>query len=91
MPFHAGVGQASFPSGHTAIVSAFAGILWQRLPKLRILWLVLTVAVMIGLWAANWHWVSDIIAGLALGLLCAKTIGQLLGWNATSAPPTAKC
>jgi len=83
LPFHEGVGYGYFPSGHAAVVSAFAGILWQRLPSLRILWVVLMVAMTVGLWAANWHWVSDIIAGLALGLLCAKTTGPLLGWEAT--------
>ena len=83
-PFREGEGYAYFPSGHTAIASAFAGVVWQRLPALRILWLVLMVAVMVGLYAANWHWVSDIIAGLALGLPCAKTTAALLGWDATS-------
>jgi membrane-associated phospholipid phosphatase len=82
-PFHRGGGHGFFPSGHTAIVSAFAGVLWQRVPTLRAFWLALTVAVMVGLYAADWHWLSDIIAGLALGLFCAKATGALLGWDAT--------
>lgn len=81
-PFHGGMGWASFPSGHTAVVSAFAGVLWQRMPALRALWLALTAAVMVGLYAADYHWISDIIAGLTLGLFCAKTTGALLGWDA---------
>jgi len=54
------------------------------MPALRAFWLALTVAMMVGLYAANWHWISDIIAGLALGLFCAKATGALLGWDATS-------
>jgi membrane-associated phospholipid phosphatase len=67
------------------VVAAFVGVLWQRVPGLRALWLVLMVAVMVSLYAAGWHWVSDIIAGLALGLFCAKAIVALLGWDATAA------
>ena len=81
-PFHGGVGWTSFPSGHTAVVSAFAGVLWQRVPALRAFWLALMVAVMLSLYAADYHWISDIVAGLALGLFCAKTTGALLGWDA---------
>lgn len=84
-PFHSGVGYAFFPSGHTAIVSAFAGVLWQRVPALRAFWLAVMVAVMVGLYAADWHWISDIIAGLAVGLFCAKATVALLGWDTTSA------
>lgn len=45
--------------------------------------LALTGAVMVGLYAADWHWISDLIAGLALGLFCAKATRALLGWDAT--------
>lgn len=84
-PFHSGAGYAYFPSSHTAVVSAFAGVLWRRMPALRTFWLALTIAVMVGLYAAGWHWISDIIAGLALGLFCAKATVSLLGWDATPA------
>jgi len=84
-PFHTGVGYAFFPSEHAAVVSAFAGVLWQRVRALRVFWLALTVSVMVGLYAADWHWISDIIAGLALGLFCAKATGALL-LDAIAAP-----
>ena len=84
-PFHGGGGHGYFPSGHTAVVSAFAGVLWQRVPALRSFWLTLVFAVMVGLYAANWHWISDIIAGLALGLLCGKATLVVLGWDSRTA------
>jgi membrane-associated phospholipid phosphatase len=66
-PFQGGQGYASFPSGHTTVMSAFAGALWFLWPKLRWLGVVLTLAVAIGLLGADYHWLSDILAGAILG------------------------
>lgn len=66
-PFHGGQAYASFPSGHTAAITAFAGALWVLWPKLRWLGIVLSLAVVIGLLGADYHWLSDIIAGAILG------------------------
>ena len=66
-PFHGGQGYASFPSGHTAAATAFAGSLWFLWPQLRWLGILLTLCVVIGLLGADYHWLSDIIAGGVLG------------------------
>ncbi len=66
-PFHGGQGYASFPSGHTTVMSALAGALWVLWPKLRWLGIALTVAVAAGLLGADYHWLSDIMAGAILG------------------------
>ncbi|MGO9484835.1 MAG: phosphatase PAP2 family protein [Rhodomicrobium sp.] len=66
-PFTGGQGYASFPSGHTTAITALAGSLWFLWPKLRWLGIVLTLAVVIGLLGADYHWLSDIIAGGILG------------------------
>ncbi len=66
-PFHGGQGWASFPSGHTTAISAFAGALWFLWPKLRWLGVVLVLAVAVGLLGADYHWLSDIIAGAIVG------------------------
>jgi membrane-associated phospholipid phosphatase len=66
-PFHGGQGYASFPSGHTTVMSAFAGALWFIAPKCRWIGLVLVIAVVIGLLGADYHWLSDILAGAVLG------------------------
>ncbi|MGO9983451.1 MAG: phosphatase PAP2 family protein [Rhodomicrobium sp.] len=66
-PFHGGPGYASFPSGHTTAMSALAGAVWFLWPKLRWLGVALVMAVVIGLLGADYHWLSDIVAGAILG------------------------
>jgi membrane-associated phospholipid phosphatase len=67
-PFHQGPGWGSFPSGHTAIVGTTATILWLVWPELRIVWALLVATVVAGLIGGNYHFVSDIIGGLYLGV-----------------------
>jgi membrane-associated phospholipid phosphatase len=69
-PFHGGVGWSSFPSGHTAAISAVAGVLWWRLPRLRWLWALLVVLTAAGLVGADIHFLADVIAGAYLGFAC---------------------
>jgi membrane-associated phospholipid phosphatase len=66
-PFHGGQGYASFPSGHTTAISALAGALWFLWPRLRWLGVALVLAVAVGLLGADYHWLSDIIAGGIVG------------------------
>jgi membrane-associated phospholipid phosphatase len=67
-PFHGGRGWESFPSGHTTGVTSLATILWVVWPRLRIAWAILVGVVVAGLLGADYHFVSDIIAGLFLGV-----------------------
>lgn len=66
-PFHGGPGWASFPSGHTTAIAAPMAILWQTLPRWRWLWAGMVGLVAIGLLGADYHWLSDIVAGAYLG------------------------
>ena len=66
-PFHGGLAWASFPSGHTTIITATAAILWVVCPELKVAWAALVAVVVTGLIAGNYHFVSDVIAGLYLG------------------------
>ncbi len=78
-PFHGGQAYASFPSGHTTAITALAGSLWCLCPKLRWLGIVLTLCVVIGLLGADYHWLSDIVAGGILGVttgVAAAKIGR---------------
>jgi membrane-associated phospholipid phosphatase len=77
-PFHQGAGWGSFPSGHTAVITATATILWLVLPLLRIVWVMLIALVVIGLIGANYHFVSDIIGGLYLGVAMGLGIAALM-------------
>lgn len=65
--FHGGAGYASFPSGHTTAVCAVVAVLWFAYPRLRPLWGLAVLAVVLGLIGADYHFVSDIVAGGFLG------------------------
>lgn len=66
-PFHGGAGWSSFPSGHAAAIAAVVGVLWWRVPGLRPLWAALLGLTALGLLLGNFHFLSDILAGGALG------------------------
>lgn len=65
--FHGGAGYASFPSGHTAAICALVSVLWIMLPKGRPLYVPVVAAVVVGLIGADYHFLSDMIAGGFLG------------------------
>jgi membrane-associated phospholipid phosphatase len=66
-PFHGGPGFAAFPSGHMVAISAIISIFWILYPQLRWLGALCVVAVFIGQLGANYHFVSDLIAGGFIG------------------------
>jgi membrane-associated phospholipid phosphatase len=78
-PFHGGQAYASFPSGHTTAITTLAGSIWVLWPKLRWLGIVLSLCVAVGLIGADYHWLSDVIAGAILGVttgVVAAKIGR---------------
>jgi membrane-associated phospholipid phosphatase len=66
-PFHGGEGYASFPSGHTAVTCAVVSVLWIFFPRFRALYALAVLAVVGGLLGADYHFLSDIIAGGFVG------------------------
>jgi membrane-associated phospholipid phosphatase len=70
-PFHGGEGWGSFPSGHTARVTAPCAVLWRREPRLRLVWVALPVVMAAALVAANFHFVGDCLAGAYVGIAAA--------------------
>ncbi|HLN10746.1 MAG TPA: phosphatase PAP2 family protein [Xanthobacteraceae bacterium] len=76
-PFHGGQAYAAFPSGHTTAVCAVMAVLWVCYPKLRPVYTLLVAAVVIGLIGADYHFVSDIIAGAFTGSLSGWVAVQL--------------
>ena len=74
--FHGGRGYASFPSGHTAVTCAVITVLWIYYPRWRPLYALAVAGVAIGLIGANYHFLSDVIAGGFVGISC--------GWMLTS-------
>ena len=77
-PFHGGIGWSSFPSGHMTIVSAPAGALWAALPRWRALAAIPVIAVAVGLFGADYHFVGDIMAGTYLGTACGVGAWRLV-------------
>ena len=72
-PFHGGAGYASFPSGHTTIICTVMTVLWICYPRFRAVYALCMAAVAVGLVGANFHFLSDVIAGGFLGM----TVGWL--------------
>lgn len=68
-PFHAGVGYQSFPSGHVAALCAVLAVLWVFYPRFRALYALAALGFSAGLIAANYHFLSDTIAGGLVGAL----------------------
>lgn len=69
MPFSDSYTFASFPSGHSTTMGAIAAIVILLFPKFR------TIVILIALWvgasrvALGSHFPSDVVAGLALGIM----------------------
>jgi membrane-associated phospholipid phosphatase len=74
--FRGGHAYASFPSGHTAVTCAVISVLWIYYPRWRWLYVLAVLAVATGLIGANYHFVSDVIAGGFVGISS--------GWMLTS-------
>jgi membrane-associated phospholipid phosphatase len=87
-PFHGGPGYAAFPSGHMTAISAVAIVLWYAWPQLRWLSVLACALVAIGLIGANYHWLSDVIAGAMVGGTVGAVLWQLLAKALTT--PHAK-
>ena len=67
-PFHGGIGFAAFPSGHAAGVSSVMAVLWWSYPNWRPIYVACVSAVAIGLIGSNFHFLSDIVGGMFVGI-----------------------
>jgi len=67
-PFHGGPGYASFPSGHMTMTCTVMTVLWICYPGFRPVYAIAMAAVAVGLVGANFHFLSDVIAGGFLGI-----------------------
>jgi membrane-associated phospholipid phosphatase len=64
----AGSAYQSFPSGHTAAICAVMSVVWIQYPKLRALCSFAVILVVTGLIGANYHFISDVVAGGFIGI-----------------------
>lgn len=74
--FHGGNGYTSFPSGHMTVTCAVISVLWIFYPRLWALWLLIALAVAVGLVGADYHFLSDVFGG--------AFVGVSTGWAVTS-------
>ena len=77
-PFHGGLGFASFPSGHVAAVCAVMAVLWWSYARLRPIYVACVAAVAVGLIGANYHFLSDILGGIFVGLSAGYVTTKIL-------------
>jgi hypothetical protein len=78
--FHGGPGFAAFPSGHMVAICAIMSVYWIGWPRFRAIYAICIAIPFLGLLGANYHFVSDLVAGSLLGTLVGSTIVTL--WNA---------
>jgi membrane-associated phospholipid phosphatase len=64
---HGGGAYNAFPSGHMATTCAMLSVLWFSYPRPRWLYAMAGLMVGAGLVVANYHFLSDVIAGAFLG------------------------
>lgn len=78
----AGRSYHSFPSGHMTAISVAAMSVALQWPRLRWLMTVPVGVVAVGMIGANYHWVSDLVAGAFLGAgvaVAAHRLGRRAG------------
>src|SRR5215472_15098098 len=81
-PFHGGLGFASFPSGHAAAICSVITVLWWSYPSWRPIYVACVAAVAVGLIGANYHFLSDILSGMFVGIS--------VGYIATKMSPSTR-
>ncbi|MFZ0847492.1 MAG: phosphatase PAP2 family protein [Pseudolabrys sp.] len=65
---HGGGEYQSFPSGHMGAACAILSVLWLWYPRLRWLFAIAGLVVAASLVGANYHFLSDVIAGAFVGI-----------------------
>jgi membrane-associated phospholipid phosphatase len=68
----------SFPSGHAASISALMTILWAAYPKFRTAYAAATLAMSVALVVGDYHFLSDVLAGVWVGCFVASPFLTLL-------------
>jgi membrane-associated phospholipid phosphatase len=66
-PFHGGLGYEAFPSGHMVGICSVVVTLWFYYPRLWPVYVSVILIVATGLIGANYHFLSDILAGSLVG------------------------
>jgi PAP2 superfamily len=86
-----GPGYAAFPSGHMVAIGAIVSVFWFLHPRSRAIWAICMAMVFIGQLGANYHFVSDLVAGGVLGYsvgwlitVCGMQLLDRLGFDSAA-------
>jgi membrane-associated phospholipid phosphatase len=83
--FHGGQAYASFPSGHMTAICAVVSIFWIYYPQLRLVYSIIALGVLVTLVGADFHFLSDCIAGsflgMSIGLITSNLPASLQRWQ----------
>jgi len=72
---------ASFPSDHLAALGALVGSTWLPARRLGILTLTVAAAVALARVYVGVHWLTDVLGGFALGVVCGGIVWRLLAFS----------
>ena len=72
-----GASQRSFPSGHTTSAFALAASLAMLYPRGRALFWTMATTTGALRWVQDAHWLSDVLAGAALGVIVVHRVGSV--------------
>ncbi len=78
-PYHPGEGFNSFPSGHGDQAGAIISVLWNQYPAWRRYYVAAFGLLAVTLVIGEWHFLGDVIAGAAVGILAGIWTVRL--WN----------
>jgi len=77
----------SFPSGHSVQMAAIGTVFWNFYPRWRWVYTSVILVVSTALVAGNWHYMSDVIAGLFVGVTAGLVVEAI--WSMHYRPTAA--
>ena len=73
-------GDGGFPSGHMLVFTAFFAAVWYHFPRYRVPSVLAVLLLGMALILTDYHFLSDVIAGICLGILVTTMTGRALEW-----------
>ena len=73
----------SFPSGTAIVSSALLSVLWDSKPHWRLPGALIVLLLLIGVIVGNFHWLSDVIGGVFVGVTVGWSTKRLISRNAS--------